>query len=464
MKIRLKLTLGYLVIAALVAVVGLLAAAINEDIHGKVQTLRGSAIVEVVDASEMTRAMTSAHVLAYELLAQKRQLAAVPADDDAQDRIDETRRDVQASLTSFRESLNNSRNSTEALIRTARDQGDEELAAQEQEELTVWIDRLDVEFAQHSRLIGEFLRLANDNIAAAELFLRDRLQPHYRQQMLPLIDAYKRNAEQELNQAIHGVEDDLVRADRTNRGVALVALSVSVLLGLLIARSIGGPLARIQAAVAKIGGGDLDTKIVVTTRDEIGMLSEAFNQMTDDLRATTVSKNYVEGVLQSMQEMLIVVDSELRIERVNRATCDELGFSEDELQGKPLASLIADADVDSGPSADLTLAERLIGGLECDLIAAGGKHVVAHCSGSELRDSDGRLTGMVCVATNIAERKAAEQKIRDSLAEKEVLLREVHHRVKNNLQIISSLLNLQSREIGDGDAAAQVFEIDDGIL
>ncbi len=105
-------------------------------------------------------------------------------------------------------------------------------------------------------------------------------------------------------------------------------------------------------------------------------------------------------------------------------------------------------------------------------VAASGEpvrsEVVVHFTGlgprnidavfSPLRSADGRAVNVVAFGIDITDRKRAEERVRAALAEKEVLIKEIYHRVKNNMQVVSSLLNMQGRSVADPDMKALLAE------
>ena len=96
--------------------------------------------------------------------------------------------------------------------------------------------------------------------------------------------------------------------------------------------------------------------------------------------------------------------------------------------------------------------------MEIELNHKDGTVVQAEGHFSLIRDARGKPAGIIAIVRNITDRKQAEEALRASLLEKEVLLQEIHHRVKNNLQVAGSLLNLQSNRMKDPEVKAALEE------
>lgn len=127
---------------------------------------------------------------------------------------------------------------------------------------------------------------------------------------------------------------------RNGQRVAWVVIFGGIILGLFVAFFIGealaGPVRRLVYGTQRLAEGDLTYRVKTQSNDEIGQLANAFNNMAEQLYKTTVSKSYVDNIIHFMGNGLIVAESNEKIKTVNQATIDLLGYSEDELIGKPM--------------------------------------------------------------------------------------------------------------------------------
>ena len=209
----------------------------------------------------------------------------------------------------------------------------------EQEELTR-LDQIETAFAVYLHYVDDFMAQIKSNMTDADEAMEEQLEPHYRTKLLPLVTEFQAITERALT-ADNQLLDEGIRD--VNRMIILStggALLLAIILGFYISRSISHPIRVLTNAAVQIGKGKLDTRVDLHSRDELGTLAQTFNQMTEGLSKTTISKGFLDNILKSMADMLVVVDTTLTIQKVNQSTLRLLGFDEDELIGKPIALIL----------------------------------------------------------------------------------------------------------------------------
>jgi PAS domain S-box-containing protein len=224
------------------------------------------------------------------------------------------------------------------------------------------------------------------------------------------------------------------------------------------------------AGAAKIARDITERKMAMKALKE---LNEELEQRVED-RTQQLSKaeararsqaQLLEAVFHSMAEGVAVADAAGRLTYFNPAAERLLGpglRSSSLESGATLQGLYQADGATLYPAQELPLARALRGETPAPLevfVRHGLRPdgALLSVNARPILGSPGEVRGAVGVFHDITERKKAEELVAASLREKEALLREIHHRVKNNMQIISSILRLQGQYIKD-PALNEVFK------
>ncbi len=185
----------------------------------------------------------------------------------------------------------------------------------------------------------------------------------------------------------------------------IAAAAAVLVLVITLTDSLLRPLHVVAGALNRAAHGDFEMPAALAESEELGELRAAIDAMHKNLRSGTLSKDYLDRLLASMSEALLITDADGKIERANAAAVELFGYREHELLGKPADELISSNDRRQGGGVAARPREGTVN-------RPDGSTVSISYTVSDIRKERDVLEGRVYTAQNIDERKRVEQRIR----------------------------------------------------
>ena len=172
------------------------------------------------------------------------------------------------------------------------------------------------------------------------------------------------------------------------------------------------------------------------------------------------SEGWLFTTLKSIGDGVIATDENGLIKFVNSVARELTGCGQENVVGKPLNYIFTAINEHTLEEIESPVGKVILGNVIVELsnhtilLCKDGRKIPINHSAAPIRDDNNNIVGVVLILRDITDRKKSEDNLEESLGQKEMLLRELHHRVKNNMQVISSLLRLQAVTLNDKKAIA----------
>jgi two-component system, NtrC family, sensor histidine kinase KinB len=192
--------------------------------------------------------------------------------------------------------------------------------------------------------------------------------------------------------------------------VAGVLVATGLMLAFFLANRIVEPLRQLTATTAKMAGGDLNARVTVTSRDEIGVLAAEYNRMAErirqlrssDMGKLLVAQQTTEAAIDSLYDPVIVTDGEGCVTKLNHAA-EEIFGSENENTGKHVGEIARDARI-AGAVAEALESQRPVAGEGMSSVlplAVDGSERAFRLRTTPMRDNGHLLLGAVTILEDI---------------------------------------------------------------
>jgi PAS domain S-box-containing protein len=195
----------------------------------------------------------------------------------------------------------------------------------------------------------------------------------------------------------------------------------------------------------------------------IGQRNKALEQAVHELRLSRdellENQDFLTTIIDNLPVMLFVKDADrLTFTRINKAGEKLLNLTESQLVGKTEADFLAPGQAGELISLDREIMQSGNAVASDEAILIGSQNKTLRLKKVPIYSREGKPLYLLGIAEDITEQKKIQDQMQASLYEKEILLSEIHHRVKNNMAIISSLLALQANQLTDPVSKALFME------